>query len=73
MSTKHYEISDYQQNQIMHLFPVTKTGRPPKDNRMVLNAILMGCTERFRMAWSNHHLCMFFKSDYFPILDTSMY
>lgn len=40
MPTKRYEISDYQWNQIMHLFPVAKTGRPPKDNRMVFNAIL---------------------------------
>lgn len=40
MPTKRYEISDYQWNQIMHLFPVAKTGQPPKDNRMVFHAIL---------------------------------
>ena len=40
MPTKRYEISDYQWSQIMGLFPVAKTGRPPKDNRMIFNAIL---------------------------------
>ena len=40
MPIKRYEISDYQWNQIKHLFPTAKTGRPPKDNRMVFNAIL---------------------------------
>ena len=40
MPIKRYEISDYQWNQIKDLFPTTKTGRPPKDNRMVFNAIL---------------------------------
>ena len=39
MPIKRYEISDYQWNQIKHLFPTAKTGRPPKDNRMVFNAI----------------------------------
>ena len=40
MPIKRYEISDYQWNQIKHLYPTAKTGRPPKDNRMVFNAIL---------------------------------
>ena len=39
MPIKRYEISDYQWNQIKHLYPTAKTGRPPKDNRMVFNAI----------------------------------
>ena len=40
MPRKRYEISDYQWNQRKHLFSAAKTGRPPKDNRMVFNAIL---------------------------------
>ncbi|WP_251861346.1 IS5 family transposase [Clostridium sp. Marseille-Q2269] len=40
MTQKRYEISDEQWNQIKNLFPVAKTGRPPKDNRIMFNAIL---------------------------------
>lgn len=40
MTQKRYEISDEQWNQIKNLFPVAKTGRPPKDNRVMFNAIL---------------------------------
>ena len=40
MPIKRYEISDSQWNRIMHLFPTAKTGRPPKDSRMVFNAVL---------------------------------
>ncbi len=40
MTQKRYEISDKQWNQIKDLFPVAKTGRPPKDNRLIFNATL---------------------------------
>jgi len=40
MIQKRYEISNEQWNQIKDLFPVAKTGRPPKDNRVMFNAIL---------------------------------
>ena len=38
MTQKRYEISDEQGNQIKDLFPITKTGRPPKDNRVMFNS-----------------------------------
>lgn len=40
MSPRRYEISDEQWEQIKDMFPRAKTGRPPKDNRMMFNAIL---------------------------------
>ena len=40
MAQKRYEISDEQLSQIELLFSVAKTGRPPKDNRLMFNAIL---------------------------------
>ncbi|OPJ61145.1 hypothetical protein CLCHR_26500 [Clostridium chromiireducens] len=40
MVQKRYEISDEQWNQIKDQFPIAKTGRPPIDNRIMLNAIL---------------------------------
>ena len=40
MTQKCYEISDEQWDQIKDLFPIAKTGRPPKDNRGMFNAIL---------------------------------
>lgn len=40
MAQKRYEISHEQWIQIKDLFPVAKTRRPPKDNRLVLSAIL---------------------------------
>lgn len=40
MSAKRYEISDEQWNQIKDLFIKAKTGRPPKDNRLMFNAVL---------------------------------
>lgn len=40
ISVKYYEITDSKWEQIKALFPVAKIGRPPKDNRMVFNAIL---------------------------------
>lgn len=35
-----HNISDEQWNQIEKLIPKAKTGRPPKDNRLMFNAIL---------------------------------
>lgn len=40
MPIKRYEMTDIQWEQIKALFPVAKTGRPGKDNRMIFNAIL---------------------------------
>ena len=40
MSIKCYEMTDLQREQIKDLFPIAKTGRPPKDNRVMFNAIL---------------------------------
>ena len=40
MSIRRYEVSDEQWNQIKDMFPRAKTGRPPKDNRIMFNAIL---------------------------------
>ena len=39
MEQKHYEMSDEQWEQIKDLFSKAKTGRPPKDNRLMFNAI----------------------------------
>jgi len=35
MEQKRYEMSDEQWEQIKDLFPKAKTGRPPKDNRLM--------------------------------------
>lgn len=40
MSNKRYEISGEQWEQIKDMFPKAKNGRPPKDNRVIFNAIL---------------------------------
>lgn len=40
MAPKRYEVSDEQWEQIKDMFVRAKTGRPPKDNRMMFNAIL---------------------------------
>lgn len=40
MSNRRYEISDEQWEQIKNMFLKSKTGRPPKDNRVIFNAIL---------------------------------
>lgn len=40
MPIRRYEITDEQWEQICSLFPIAKTGRPPKDNRLMFNAIL---------------------------------
>ena len=40
MPTKRYGITDEKWEQIKDLFPKAKTGHPPKDNRLIFNAIL---------------------------------
>lgn len=40
MSNRRYEITDEQWEQIKDMFLKSKTGRPPKDNRVMFNAIL---------------------------------
>ncbi len=40
MSIERYELTDVQWNQIKDLFPEYRTGRPPKSNRVMFNAIL---------------------------------
>jgi len=40
MCAKRYELEDMQWEQIDPLIPIAKTGRPPKDNRLMLNAML---------------------------------
>lgn len=40
MSIERYELTDVQWNQIKDLFPDYRTGRPPKNNRIMFNAVL---------------------------------
>ena len=40
MAAKRYELTDTQWGRIKDLIPRAKTGRPPKDDRMMLNAML---------------------------------
>ena len=40
MSIKRYELTDEQWEQIEPLIPVSKMGRPPKDHRLMLNAMV---------------------------------
>ncbi len=47
MGQKRYEMSDEQWGQIKDLFPKAKTGHPPKDNRVMFNA-LFGLQEAVR-------------------------
>ena len=51
MSAKRYELSDEQREQIKEMFPSAKTGRPPKDNRIMMNAILW--LARSGAAWAD--------------------
>ena len=39
MATRRYELSDAQWERIRDLIPRAKTGSPPKDDRMMLNAM----------------------------------
>jgi transposase len=40
MPIRRYEMTDGQWEQIRDLIPKSKTGRPPKDNRLMFNAML---------------------------------
>jgi len=40
MTIRRYEMTDEQWEQIKDLIPKAKTGRPPKDNRLMFNAML---------------------------------
>lgn len=40
MPIKRYEMTDEQWEQIKDLIPKARTGRPPKDNRLMFNAML---------------------------------
>lgn len=51
MSARRYEISDEQWKRIKDLFPRAKTGRTPKDNRLMFNAILW--LARSGAAWAD--------------------
>ena len=39
-AARRYEITDEVWNKIKHLIPLAATGRPPKDNRLMFNAIM---------------------------------
>lgn len=39
MATRRYELTDAQWDRIKDMIPRAKTGRPPKDDRMMLNAM----------------------------------
>ena len=49
MSVRRYEISDEQWEQIKDMFTRAKTGRPPKNDRVMFNAILW--LARSGVAW----------------------
>lgn len=51
MAVKRYEISDEQWEQIKDMFPKATTGRPPKDNCLIFNAILW--LARSGAAWAD--------------------
>ena len=40
MAARRYELTDTQWDRIKDLIPRAKTGRPPKDDRMMLSAML---------------------------------
>ncbi len=40
MPVRRYEMTDEQWEQIKDLIPKARTGRPPKDNRLMFNAML---------------------------------
>ena len=40
MLIRRYEMTDEQWEQIKDLIPKARTGRPPKDNRLMFNAML---------------------------------
>ena len=51
MAAKRYELSDTQWEQIKDLIPKAMTGRPPKDDRMMLNAMFW--LARSGAAWAD--------------------
>ena len=51
MAARRYELSDTQWDRIKNLIPRAKTGRPPKDDRMMLNA--MPWLARSGAAWAD--------------------
>lgn len=51
MATRRYELSDAQWERIRDLIPRAKTGRPPKDDRMLLNAMFW--LARSGAAWAD--------------------
>ena len=51
MAAKRYELSDTQWEQIREMIPCAKTGRPPKDDRLMLNATLW--LARSGAAWAD--------------------
>lgn len=51
MGQKRYEITEEQWDQIKGMIPRAKTGRPPKDNRLMFNAILW--IARSGSAWAD--------------------
>lgn len=55
MAPKRYEIIDEQWECIKDMFPKAKTGRPPKDNRQMLNARLWAA--RSGSAWADISEC----------------
>ena len=50
MSIKRYEMTDEQWEQISSLFPISKTGRPPKNNRLITSYVLICITSLFRIS-----------------------
>ena len=52
MAAKRYELSDVQWEQIKDLIPRAKIGRPPKDDRMMFNAIFW--LARNGTAWADN-------------------
>ena len=51
MAAKRYELTDAQRDRIKDLIPRAKIGRPPKDDRMMLNAMLW--LARSGAAWAD--------------------
>ena len=52
MAARRYELTDTQWDRIKNLIPRAKTGRPPKDDRMMLNAMLW--LARSGAAWADN-------------------
>ena len=51
MAARRYELSDAQWERIKDMIPRAKTGRPPKDDRLMLNAMLW--LARSGAAWAD--------------------